>query len=152
MKNQRVELADVVRRFKAPYVARSYVARFGPQMMPSQKRALEDIAACMTSEMGGHQYRCLDCDHTFWIYHGCRNRACPACHGRRMRDWLQAREADSRRPSPRSLPACQERPGSASCLGSIQTAVARVPRSPGKGLTSECCPRAHIWGWVGGLV
>ncbi|MFQ5473830.1 MAG: transposase, partial [Dehalococcoidia bacterium] len=34
------------------------------------------------------------CDHTFWVYHGCRNRACPACHGRRMRDWLEARKAE----------------------------------------------------------
>ena len=89
MKDDRIELADVVRRFKD-----RYVARFGPLMMPSQKKALTDIAACMTARMGGHQYRCCDCDHTFWVYHGCRNRACPACHGRRMRDWLCAREAE----------------------------------------------------------
>lgn len=89
MKDNRIELADVVRRFKD-----DYVARFGHLMMPSQKKALADIAACMTAEMGGHQYRCRDCDHTFWVYHGCRNRACPACHGRRMRDWLCAREAE----------------------------------------------------------
>ena len=48
----------------------------------------------MTAEMGGHQYRCRDCDHTFWVYHGCRNRACPACHGRRMREWLEARRTE----------------------------------------------------------
>jgi hypothetical protein len=89
MKDQRIELADVVRQFQD-----DYVARFGHLMMPSQKKALADIAACMTAEMGGHQYRCRDCDHTFWVYHGCRNRACPACHGRRMRDWLEAREAE----------------------------------------------------------
>jgi hypothetical protein len=89
MKDNRIELADVVRQFKD-----DYVAQFGPVIMPSQKKALADIAACMTAEMGGHQYRCSDCDHTFWVYHGCRNRACPACHGRQMRDWLQAREAE----------------------------------------------------------
>ena len=89
MKNNRIELADVVRRFKD-----DYVAQFGHLMMPSQQKALADIAACMTAQMGGHQYRCRDCDHTFWVYHGCRNRACPACHGRRMREWLQAREAE----------------------------------------------------------
>ena len=89
MKDNRIELADVVRRFKD-----DYVDEFGHRMMPSQRKALADIAACMTAEMGGHQYRCRDCDHTFWVYHGCRNRACPACHGRRMRDWLKAREAE----------------------------------------------------------
>lgn len=89
MKDNRIELANVVRRFKD-----RYVNEFGSVMMPSQRRALADIAACMTAEMGGHQYHCRDCDQTFWVYHGCRNRACPACHGRRMRDWLQAREAE----------------------------------------------------------
>ena len=89
MKDNRIELADVVRRFQD-----RYVTRFGPLMMPSQRKALDDIAACMTARMGGHQYRCRDCNHTFWVYHGCRNRACPACHGRRMRDWLCAREAE----------------------------------------------------------
>ncbi len=89
MKDNRIELADVVRRFKD-----RYVNEFGSVMMSSQRRALADIAACMTAEMGGHQYHCRDCDQTFWVYHGCRNRACPACHGRRMRDWLQAREAE----------------------------------------------------------
>jgi hypothetical protein len=89
MKDDRIELADVVRRFKE-----DYVARFGQRMMPSQKKALADIAACMTAQMGGHQYQCRDCDNLFWVYHGCRNRACPACHGRQMRDWLQARQAE----------------------------------------------------------
>jgi Zn finger protein HypA/HybF involved in hydrogenase expression len=89
MKDNRIELADVVRRFK-----HDYVAQFGSLMMPSQRKALADIAACMTAEMGGHQYRCRDCARTFWVYHGCRNRACPACHGRRMREWFEAREAE----------------------------------------------------------
>ena len=73
MKNDQIELADVVRRFKD-----DYVARFGHLMMPSQKKALTDIAACMTAQMGGHQYQCRDCGQSFWVYHGCRNRACPA--------------------------------------------------------------------------
>ena len=89
MKDNRIELADVVRRFKG-----DHVARFGHLMMPSQKKALDDIAACMTAEMGGHQYQCRDCEHSFWVYHGCRNRACPACHGRQTRDWLEARQAE----------------------------------------------------------
>ena len=42
-----VELADVVRRF-----APEYTSRYGPVMMPSQKRALADIAACCTADMG----------------------------------------------------------------------------------------------------
>ena len=82
MKDNRIELADVVRRFKD-----RYVGQFGHLMMPSQKKALADTADCTTAQMGGHQYRCRDCGQPFWVYHGCRNRACPACHGRQMRDW-----------------------------------------------------------------
>jgi hypothetical protein len=89
MKDKPIELADVVRRFKD-----EYLARFGHLMMPSQKKALTDIAACMTAQMGGHQYQCRDCGQPFWVYHGCRNRACPACHGRQIRDWLEARQAE----------------------------------------------------------
>jgi len=43
----RVELADVIRQFVPEYTARD-----GQQMMPSQKKALSDIAACCTRQLG----------------------------------------------------------------------------------------------------
>lgn len=84
-----VELADVVRRF-----AGKYTTQYGSTMMPSQKRALEDIAACCTREMGGRLHRCDDCQQTFWRFHCCRNRACPKCHGSQTRQWLEKRQAE----------------------------------------------------------
>ena len=84
-----VELADVVRRFGP-----KYTTKFGHVMMPSQKRALADIAACCTEEMGGRLFRCDDCDESFWRYHCCRNRACPKCHGQQTRQWLEKRQAE----------------------------------------------------------
>ena len=84
-----LELADVVRRFVGPYRE-----QFGPLMLPSHHRALEDITRCMTEAMGGGRYHCQDCNETFWIYHGCRNRSCPKCHGRQIADWLTARSAE----------------------------------------------------------
>lgn len=84
-----VELADVVRRFAA-----KYTSQYGQTMMPSQKRALSDIAACCTRELGGRLYRCDDCQDTFWRYHCCRNRACPKCHGSQTRRWLEQRQAE----------------------------------------------------------
>jgi hypothetical protein len=62
--------------------------------MPSQKRALADIAVCCTEELGGRLYRCDDCDQSFWRYHCCRNRACPKCHATQTRQWLEKREAE----------------------------------------------------------
>jgi hypothetical protein len=84
-----VELADVVRRFGP-----AYRAQYGATMMPSQKRALADITACCTQELGGRLYRCDDCQECFWEYHCCRNRACPKCHGTQTREWLQQRQAE----------------------------------------------------------
>jgi hypothetical protein len=63
-------------------------------MMPSQKRALSDIAACCTRELGGRLYHCGDCGETFWSFHCCRNRSCGKCHGKQTREWLAKREAE----------------------------------------------------------
>jgi hypothetical protein len=84
-----IELADVVRRFGP-----QYTAQYGERMMPSQKKALADIAACCTPESGGRLYRCDDCDETSWRYHCCRNRACPKCHASRTQQWLEDRRAE----------------------------------------------------------
>jgi Putative transposase/Transposase zinc-binding domain len=85
----KVELADVVRQFGP-----RYLSQYGQGMMPSQKKALSDIAACCTQELGGRLYSCDDCQGTFWHYHGCRNRACPKCHGSQTQEWLEQRRAE----------------------------------------------------------
>lgn len=82
-----VELADVVRRFGVAY-------RSQHVMMPSHERALSDIAACCTKELGGRLYRCDDCSESFWMFHCCRNRACPKYHGKQTKDWLEKRRAE----------------------------------------------------------
>jgi hypothetical protein len=85
----KIELADVVRQFGP-----EYLAKHGKRMLPSQKKALADIAACRTKELGGRLYSCDDCDGTFWSYHCCRNRACPKCHASQTQEWLQRRQAE----------------------------------------------------------
>lgn len=84
-----IEMGDIIRQFRD-----QYVAAYGEQMMPSQNKALHDIAACCTSDLGGHRYRCQQCDAEFWVYHACRNRSCPKCHGRQMQLWFQQRQAE----------------------------------------------------------
>jgi len=89
MTKPRIELADVVRRFLG-----AYQEQFCDLMLPSHHRALQDIVQCMTETMGGDRYHCKDCDETFWCYHGCRNRSCPKCHGRQIREWLKSRSVE----------------------------------------------------------
>ena len=85
----RVELADVVRRFGGAYRSQS-----GHVMLPSHHRALADIEACCTRQLGGRLYQCGDCAESFWVYHCCRNRACPKCHARQTEQWLAQRRAE----------------------------------------------------------
>jgi len=84
-----LEVADVFRQFGP-----SYLEAFGEGMLPSHRRAIEDIVACRTEAMGGHVFQCGGCGETFYAYHGCRNRSCPACHTHQTRQWLEARCAE----------------------------------------------------------
>jgi len=79
-------IADIVREHGG-----AYVARFGPGLLPSHRRALADIAGCRTPAMGGHLLDCADCGHREYVYHSCRNRACPQCHQQRTEEWLAQR-------------------------------------------------------------
>jgi len=83
------DIAQIVRRF-----ASDYSTQFGNVILPSQKKAIFDIATCQTAVRGGQRFRCDDCTHSYWVYHGCRNRSCPKCHGRQLADWLAERERE----------------------------------------------------------
>ena len=80
------ELAHIFARYGP-----QYIARFGDSMLPSHRRAIEDIMACQTPAMGGHVFVCDHCGLETFAYHSCRNRACPKCHTRQTDAWLQKR-------------------------------------------------------------
>jgi len=73
---------------------REYLDRFGSRMLPSHKRALADILACRTEAMGSHICECEECGHQHHLYHSCKNRSCPTCHGSDTRKWLAKRETE----------------------------------------------------------
>ena len=84
-----IRVADVVRRFGP-----AYLARHGGALLPSHRRALRDLAACRTAALGGHVTQCDHCGAEHVVYHSCRNRSCPTCHGAATAAWLAAREAE----------------------------------------------------------
>jgi len=84
-----LEVADVFRQFGP-----SYLDAFADRLLPSHRRAIDDILACRTAAMGGHVYRCEGCGQHFHVYHGCRNRSCPACHTHQTKQWLDARTVE----------------------------------------------------------
>ena len=80
-----LEVADIFRRHSAAY-------RATHQLLPSQCRALQDIAACRTAYFGGQLKQCAHCDRLVYAYHSCRNRHCPKCHGDQTARWLQQQQ------------------------------------------------------------
>jgi hypothetical protein len=80
------EVADAFRRFGS-----SYEEVHGAAMLPSHRRAIADIIACRTEALGGQQWCCNHCRTLLHVFHSCRNRACPKCHGEQTRSWLEQR-------------------------------------------------------------
>lgn len=78
-----IELADIVR-----VAGPAYVQAHAGRLLPSQRRALDDIVDCRTPTLGGSLYRCDDCGALDYRYHSCRNRHCPKCQGDRAQFWL----------------------------------------------------------------
>jgi len=65
-------VAEVFRRHGPAYL-RDHV------LTPGQGKALRDVIACRTAELGGHLYECLECGKQHPAYNSCRNRHCPTC-------------------------------------------------------------------------
>ena len=58
------EVADVFRRFAA-----DYLSAHGASMLPSHRRAIEDIVNCRTAALGGQVWRCDTCDTEMFSCH-----------------------------------------------------------------------------------
>ena len=58
-----IEIADVFRRFAA-----DYLSAHGASMLPSHRRAIEDILDCRTAALGGQVWRCETCNTEVFSY------------------------------------------------------------------------------------
>jgi hypothetical protein len=83
-----VELADIF-RLHGP----EYRAKFGVRMLPSHRRAMQDIEQCRTEAFGGHVYYCAPCDEQRYSYHSCKNRHCPKCGNDQANQWLEQQKS-----------------------------------------------------------
>lgn len=59
-----------------------------------RQRVCSHLLACRTEAMGGMVLRCADCDHQQPHYFGCRDRHCPQCQGRAMRQWAERQQGN----------------------------------------------------------
>src|SRR5208283_4908372 len=82
-----IEVADVFRRFAA-----DYLSAHGASVLPSHRRAIENILDCRTAALGGQVWRCDACATEVFSFHSCGNRSCPKCHTAQTQEWLELRE------------------------------------------------------------
>lgn len=80
------ELAEIFRQ-----AGGAYLRRFAGRVLPSHRKAINDIAACRTPVFGGHVYRCdhPDCGALHFAYHSCCNRHCPKCQHTQTQRWIE---------------------------------------------------------------
>lgn len=71
----------------------AYQGQFAERLLPSQRRAVQDIAHCRTAAFGGHLYQCPDCQARHYQYHSCQNRHCPQCQFKAGQQWLSTQQA-----------------------------------------------------------
>jgi len=73
-----------------------YLDKHAFQLSYEQERAVADIIACRTAEMGGHceHRRCDCCGHETKGYNSCGNRACPQCGALAKTKWIANRREE----------------------------------------------------------
>jgi hypothetical protein len=81
------ELADIVRRYGPAY-------RRDNRLIGDQRKALNAIEDCRTSELGGHAQSCRRCGYKRYSYNSCRNRHCPKCQTLTKARWIEDRKAE----------------------------------------------------------
>ena len=82
-----VEVADIF-RLHGP----DYRAKFADRILPSHRRAMEDICRCRTEALGGQVYYCANCQDHRYSYHSCKNRHCPKCQNDQANEWLEKQQ------------------------------------------------------------
>jgi hypothetical protein len=79
-----VEVAEIF-RLHGP----AYREKFVERMLPSHRRAMQDIETCRTASLGGQLYYCAQCQEQRYSYHSCKNRHCPKCQNEQANEWLK---------------------------------------------------------------
>jgi len=80
-KRQKIEIADIFRRFESEYYQQYY-------MVHEQKKAFNAIINCRSQDMGGHTLKCDKCGYVQHAYNSCRNRNCPKCQYLKQVVWV----------------------------------------------------------------
>jgi len=79
-----IRLSSIIEAFEAPFLA-----AYGEQLLPSQRKALAAMKGCRTSASPSMLAQCTECDHNVLVPHSCGHRACPHCQHHESQQWLE---------------------------------------------------------------
>jgi Putative transposase/Transposase zinc-binding domain len=68
--------------------------RYGADLLPSHRRAMEALIRCRTEALGGQLWPCERGAQVPDVYHACRHRRCPTCHHQDPAAWRQERRQE----------------------------------------------------------
>ncbi|MCP4764206.1 MAG: IS91 family transposase [archaeon] len=80
-----VDLADVLREGLSAFITKY-------KNLPGKHwKVVNNILNCRTSVLGGHVYKCDNCEYTSIAYNSCRDRHCPKCQSVARAVWVKKR-------------------------------------------------------------
>ncbi len=85
-KRQKIEIADIFRRFEPDYHHQYYMSH-------EQQKTFNAIVYCRQQELGGHTLMCNNCGYVQHSYNSCRNRHCPKCQYLKQIMWVDKLKA-----------------------------------------------------------
>jgi hypothetical protein len=85
-KRQKIEIADIFRRFEPDYNKKHYMSH-------EQQKTFNAIMYCRSQELGGHTLKCNNCGYVQHAYNSCRNRHCPKCQYLKQLMWVDKLKA-----------------------------------------------------------
>jgi hypothetical protein len=83
-----MRLADLFDRYE-----QAFEDKYGPLLLPEQRRAMESIRQCRTASCGETMMLCTKCDSIHWHEHSCGHRSCPQCQNHTTTEWLYKQQA-----------------------------------------------------------
>ena len=83
-KKRRPTVSDLLRRYGP-----AYLEKHGHELPDYVTRVLTTLSCCRTPEMGGHKWRCQNCQHVHYSYNSCHSRYCPTCGDKRRDAWFE---------------------------------------------------------------
>ena len=88
MRERKVELADVVKKFGRLFVHKN-------NLSPQQTKILHNIIQCRTAALGGHEEACDNCGEIRYSYNSCGDRHCPKCQLYKQNKWIEKLEKET---------------------------------------------------------